>query len=160
MENLTNFNILSYIYLSITIGTLIYPIKLWFRVSFVNFIFMVILSAFTLFFQTNFDQLLIFLNIFDDDNILFIVTILSIFIAVAIYFTINKNISLLDSLLLGFLPFFVVFDFMFVFFRWIYHIDINIIIVFALFFLFYGMFIHQKLLWSLPFSVKGMSDKY
>ena len=158
MENLTNFDTLIYIYLAMTVGTLIYPIDLWLRVNFVNFIFMVLFVISMILLQVDISKLNNLIILRDDFQTL-MSSIGAIVFAWVVLLRITNNISLLDSLFLGILPYTVLYVAMFT------SLDDNRVIteyLYAVIFYVvpYAALTYKKMILTIPFAVKGMSDRY
>jgi len=155
MENLTNFEAYIYIYLAITMGTLIYPIQLWFRVNFVNFIFMILLASGIQFLNIDISNIGF---IFNDGYIKLFLTIVVLIVLGITYFRFSSNISLLDSIYLGVLPYSVIY---FLFFSAMSNsvIVTDYVTPIIIYVFVYGIITYKKMIFVLPFAVKGMSDK-
>jgi len=157
MENLTNFDALVYIYLVITLGTLLYPIELWLRVNFVNFIFIVIFTVYVISSQSIIEtDFSVFLR---DDFLDFYYILGAIVTSWILYLRSVNNISLLDSLFLGILPYTILF-LLFLENTLDGETINNYIGIITLYIIPYIFLTYKKMLFTIPFAVKGMSDRY
>jgi len=152
---ITNFETLIYIYLIITAGTIFYPIQLWTRVNFLNFVFMVLLTAFYMITKWNFGDIISRFHLDSISNIYLFGTIFIGFIIARINFI--NDISTFDSLFLGFFPFIILFEYAL---NYMTFGEFNVLFAIIGFGFLYGSFVYQKLLFVLPFAVKDMSDRY
>jgi len=156
MENLTNFDTLIYIYIAMTMGTLIYPVQLWFRVNFVNFIFMTLLASFVLMTKIDISWILNQEKFFSSQNIEFLMINISIAVIGITYFRVNQEIVKLDGLFLGYLPFIFFFEIILLLVK---GDTMDMFLLNMGFFSLYSVFIYEKLMFILPFSVNSMANR-
>jgi hypothetical protein len=159
MELLFNFDTLIYLYLALTAATIIYPLELMFRVNFINFLFMALLTSIILVFKADLAQYMQIFNFFSLDNKEFLIWNMGIAAVWIIYWRITGEISLIDSLFTGLLPFIAVF-YAFTLLLEVAFPGNNILINSILFYIAYGVFIYEKIQIQAFFSVKSMGDRF
>ncbi len=154
MEVYTNFEILVYLYLGLTLTTLLYPIELFFRVAFTNLLFMILVSAILVLYQYDLGYLYTS-GAFDkglkDVTILF--GIGSVWILVLRY---TGQYSLLDTLFLGFYPVLAAYAVPSVLFI----SSLGSIIDIGIFLFIYGSFVYNKTIVEAFFAVKFYGDRF
>lgn len=160
MEILTNFETLTYIYLALTVATLIYPVELLFRANFVNFIFMVLLTTIMMITKLDLGLYLSHFNFLSLDNKDFLIWNGIILGSWILFLRFNNRISELDSLFLGLLPFIVFYYGLVITVEFAFKIEADLLITSFIFYVLYAILIYNKLLITLPYSVKTMSDSY
>jgi len=139
---LTNFDTLIYIYGFITLGTFFYPPSQWFRVAFLNAVFMFLVIAGIFMFKYDLLSTNVSIDyLYDKKEIEVYSWILGIMVSWMVFLRFTKQDELLNLLFLGFFPFFSLYI---IFTRNFMDDNTSILVAFLAFAVIYGAFTYQK----------------
>ena len=151
---LTNFEVLIYLYLGLTLSTLFYPVEIFFRVAFVNALFMIFITALLVLMKFDMGIYLTVLQMNDKLKDIYILFGMGTLWLLILRF--SGQFSLLDTLFLGFYPMLAIYTVASVSFLSYFGSIINI----GLFLFIYGSFVYQKTIVEAFFAVKFMGDDF
>lgn len=154
MNIFTNFEILIYVYLGLTLSTLLYPVELFFRTAFVNLLFMILLSAILVLYK--YDLGYLYSSGALDKDLKDIYILLGIGSVWIIILRFTGQYSLLDTLFLGFFPVLAAYTVPSVVFISYFGSIINI----GIFLFIYGSFVYNKTIVEAFFAVKFYGDRF
>ena len=154
MDIFTNYEILIYVYLGLTLTTLLYPVELFFRTAFVNLLFMILLSAILV--LSKYDLGYLYSSGVFDKDFKDMYILLGIGSAWILILRFTGRYSLLDTLFLGFYPVLVAYIVPSVLFLSYLGSIINI----GIFLFLYGSFVYNKTIVEAFFAVKFYGDRF
>ena len=150
----TNFELLVYLYLGLTLTTLVYPVELYFRVAFVNLLFMVVVSALLVLYSYDFGFAFSFGIL--QGRLKEIYILLGVGTVWLIVLRWMGRYSLLDTLFLGFYPLVAAYAIpsaLFISY-------LGSIITIGVFLFMYGSFVYNKTMVEAFFAVKFYGDRF
>ena len=154
MAYMNNFEVLVYLYLGLTLSTLFYPVTLFFRVAFVNALFMLLAASVLV--LIGYDLGIYLSTVAWGERLKDIYILFGVGTLWLLILRFNGQYSLLDALFLGFYPVLAAYTVASVAFT----SHLGSIIDIGIFLFIYGSFVYQKTIVEAFFAVKFMGDDF